>query len=215
MKKKLYVISGLGADFKVLEKLRFPDEVEVVFLDWLIPDVNEPFEHYVYRFAEKIDDRKPFMILGYSFGGIIAQEINRIKRAEKIVLLGSIRSSKEKSRFMRAGEVTGIPRFLPVRLFNDNSARIYMYFRKLLDPKNPKLLQYFTVRDPYYLKWSIEKIAAWKSDETPDVVQIMGDRDIVFPIRNCRPDYVVRGGSHLFPATRSREVSAILEKVLK
>ncbi len=214
-KKKLYIISGLGADFKVLEKLKFPDSFEVVFLDWLMPEKGEQFQDYVMRFAEKIDDRKPFCLLGYSFGGLIVQEINKIKRAEKIVILGSIRSEKEKSKFIKAGELTGLPKYLPVRLFNDSSAKVYSMIRKFIDPKNPKLLQYFTVRDPYYLKWSIEKITAWKSEETPEVIQILGDRDIVFPISRCRPDFIIKGGTHLFPATRSKEVSAILEKVFK
>jgi hypothetical protein len=59
-------------------------------------------------------------------------------------------------------------------------------------------LQYFRVRDPYYLKWSIEKISDWKFEENPDVVQILADRDIVFPIKNSKPDYVIKGGTHLF-----------------
>jgi hypothetical protein len=35
---KLYIISGLGADEKVLEKLTFNPEVEVVHIPWLIPE---------------------------------------------------------------------------------------------------------------------------------------------------------------------------------
>ncbi|MGZ5193283.1 MAG: hypothetical protein ACXWVV_05135 [Kaistella sp.] len=103
---KLYVISGLGADYKVLEKLRFPKHLEVVFLDWLIPERGETFHHYVERMAEKIDDSEPFYLLGYSFGGIMVQEIDKIKPAEKIVILGSIKSDREKSRFIKVGEFT-------------------------------------------------------------------------------------------------------------
>jgi UDP-N-acetylmuramyl pentapeptide phosphotransferase/UDP-N-acetylglucosamine-1-phosphate transferase len=43
-----------------------------------------------------IDDSKPFFLLGYSFGGIIVQEINRKKPAAKTIILGSIKSQKEK-----------------------------------------------------------------------------------------------------------------------
>lgn len=212
---KLYVISGLGADFKVLEKLKFPEELEVVFLDWMIPDSNESFEHYVQKMAGRIDDSEPFYLLGYSFGGIMVQEIHKIKPAEKVVILGSIRSDKEKSRFIKMGEITGLPKYIPQRIFNDKSSVLYSYIRNFFDPKNPKVLEYFRVRDPYYLKWSIEKISAWKCEEIPDVVQIMGDKDIVFPLKNSKPDYVIKGGTHLFPATKHREVSLILEKILK
>ncbi|GAE63059.1 alpha/beta hydrolase [Chryseobacterium indologenes] len=210
---KIYMVSGLGADFKVLERIEFPKHCELIFIDWLIPEKNESFHAYVERMAEKVDDSEPFYLLGYSFGGIIVQEINRLKPAEKVVILGSIKSDKEKSRFIKTGEITKIPRILPVGLFNERAAHAYAVVRKLFDPKNPRLLQYFRVRDPYYLKWSVEKVAEWKFEETPNVVQILGDKDIVFPIRYSKPDYVIKGGTHLFPATKYKEVSKILNEV--
>ncbi|WP_312820023.1 alpha/beta hydrolase [Kaistella carnis] len=212
---KLYVVSGLGADFKVLEKITFPQNLEVVFLDWIMPEKNEGFHHYVKRMADRIDDSEPFSLLGYSFGGIIVQEIDKIKAAEKVVIMGSIKSHKEKSRFIKLGEVTKIPRFLPQQLFNINSATVYSLARGIVDPKNPKLLDYFTVRDTYYLKWSIEKVSAWKFEENPKVIQILGSKDIVFPLKYSKPDYVVQNGTHLFPATKPKEVSKILSEIFE
>ena len=210
---KLYVISGLGADFKVLEKIKFPANLEVIFVPWLIPEKGEHFKDYVLRIAENIDDSQPFSLLGYSFGGIMVQEIDKIKPAEKIVILGSIKSDKEKSRFIKVGEVTRIPKYLPENIFTEKSALGYSFIRKLFDPNNPRIMEYFTVRNPYYLKWSIEKIAAWKFEENPKVIQILADKDIVFPIKYSKPNYVIENGTHLFPATKPREVSAILEEI--
>lgn len=212
---KLYVVSGLGADFKVLEKLKFPPNIEVVFLDWLMPEKNEHFRDYIKRMAERVDASEPFYLLGYSFGGMIVQEIHKLKPAKKVVILGSIKSDKEKSRLIKTGEITRIPKILPERLFNNNSAAAYAFVRRLFDPSNPKLLEYFRVKDPYYLKWSIEKISAWKCEENPEVIQILADKDIVFPIKNSKPNYVIKGGTHLFPATKHREVSKILEEIFK
>lgn len=210
---KVYVVSGLGADFKVLERLQFPSHCEIVFIDWLIPEKNESFSGYVERMAEKVDASESFCLFGYSFGGIIVQEINKIKLAQKVVILGSIKSDKEKSKFIKTGEITRIPRVLPLSLFNDKAANVYSVVRKLFDPKNPKILQYFKVRDPYYLKWSVEKVSEWKFEENPDVIQILGDRDIVFPVKNSKPDYIIKGGTHLFPATKHKEVSEILHEI--
>jgi hypothetical protein len=210
---KIYVVSGLGADFKVLERLEFPENCELIFIDWLIPEKNEPFHSYVQRMAEKVDDSEPFCLLGYSFGGIMVQEINKLKPAQKVVIMGSIKSDKEKSKFIRTGEITKIPRILPVGMFNDKAANVYSVVRKLFDPKNPKILEYFRVRDPYYLKWSVEKVSEWKFEETPEVIQILGDKDIVFPIKYSKPDYVIKGGTLLFPATKHKEVSKILKEV--
>lgn len=210
---KLYVVSGLGADFKVLERIKFPAHVEVVFLKWLVPHKNEDFRDYVARMSEKINTDEPFYLLGYSFGGILVQEINQIKPAEKVIILGSIKSHKEKSTFIKSGSLTKIPMLLPTQFFGDFSINLYSKIRRKVDPKNPKILQYFRMRDPYYLKWSIEKICEWKSEENNNTIQILGDQDIVFPIKNSQPDYIIPGGTHLFPATKAKEVSELLQKI--
>ena len=210
---KLYVISGLGADFKVLERIKFPEDLEVVFIDWIIPEQKETFAHYVTRMAENIDDSEPFALIGYSFGGIVVQEIDKLKPAEKIVILGSIKSDKEKSRFIKFGEVSKIPQFLPVYLFNTRAISLYSYARKLIDPKNPKIMDFLQVKDAYYLKWGIEKVSNWKFEENPKVIQVLGSLDIVFPVKYSKPDYVVEGGTHLFPAIKHREVSKILKDI--
>lgn len=210
----LYIISGLGADAKVFSRIKFNENIKPIYIDWLIPEREEDFYHYIGRMAEKIDTSEPFCLLGYSFGGIVAQEINKLKPAEKVVILGSIRSDKEKSKLIKAGMLTKIPKLLPESAFGEKAILTYSYLRKMIEPKNPKLLEYFRVRNAYYLKWSMEKITEWQSEETQGVVQIMGDKDIVFPLKNCSPDYIIRNGTHLFPLTHSAEVSRILREVL-
>ena len=210
---RLYIISGLGADDKVLEKLVFNPGVEPIHIPWLIPEKNETFQSYVSRMAADIDNSEPFYLLGYSFGGLMVQEIHKIKPATKVVILGSIRSDLEKSRLIKVGEKTNVIKFVPLSFFNHRNAVFYSFFRKLFDPKNPALLEYFRVTDPYYLKWSLEKISKWKFEKLQDVIQIMGNRDIVFPIKNSKPDYIVENGTHLFPLTKHREVSKILKTI--
>lgn len=210
---KLYTISGLGADEKVLEKLTFNPEIEIVHIPWLIPELNENFHDYVSRMSELVDDSEEFYLLGYSFGGILVQEIHKLKRAKKIVILGSIRSDSEKSKLILAGQRTNAVRYIPLRVFKGNTTLFYSFFRKLFDPKNPKLTQYFRVKDPYYLKWSMDKVAHWKFDKIPDVIQILADKDIVFPLKNSQPDFVIKNGTHLFPVTRHKEVSEILKTI--
>ncbi|MBP6577824.1 MAG: alpha/beta hydrolase [Chryseobacterium sp.] len=210
---KLYTISGLGADEKVLEKLTFNQNIEVVHIPWLIPNIDEDFYEYIMRMSASIDDSEEFYLLGYSFGGIVVQEIHKLKPAKKIVILGSIRSDLEKSKLIKAGQKTNAIRYIPTRVFNGNTTLFYSFFRKLFDPKNPKLTQYFRVKDPYYLKWSMDKVAHWKFDKIPDVIQILADKDIVFPIKNSQPDFVIKNATHLFPATKPKEVSEILKTI--
>ncbi|RZJ34145.1 MAG: alpha/beta hydrolase, partial [Chryseobacterium sp.] len=118
---KLYTISGLGADEKVLEKLTFNESVEVVHIPWLIPNPEEDFADYVQRMSAYIDDSEEFYLLGYSLGGIVAQEIHKLKPAKKIVIMASIRSDREKSKLIRAGQRTNAVKYIPLRIFNDKA----------------------------------------------------------------------------------------------
>ena len=81
---KLYVISGLGADGSIFEYIQFLKKfTEIIYIDWLIPNYNESFENYVNRMAEKSRCQRKILLLGYSFGGIMVQEIHKLKPAEK------------------------------------------------------------------------------------------------------------------------------------
>src|SRR5690606_30276529 len=185
---KLYVVSGLGADFKVLDKLKFPENLEVVFLEWLIPVRNESFQDYISRMADRVDDSEPFCLLGYSFGGIVVQEINKLKPARKTVILASIKSHHEKSRFIKLGERTGLPKYLPERIFTTKSALAYSFVRTLIDPQIPRLSEYVIVRAPISLKCAFEKISGWKLEGCADMVQMLGDSAWVSPIKAWNPE---------------------------
>ena len=211
---KLYIISGLGADKTVFEHIVFPKKFsEVVFIDWLIPEGEETFEHFIKRMAEPINSKEKFCLLGYSFGGILVQEIHKLKPAEQIVILGSIKSHKEMSVTFHLAKKSRIFAKLPESYFGEKTLKSYAFFRKPFDPNNPKFWRYFVVKDPHYLKWSINKILDWKSEVNPDVIQILADKDIVFPPKNSKPNYVIKGGTHLFPVTKNKEVTKILDEV--
>ncbi len=208
---KLYIISGLGADRKVFENIIFPGKFsEIIFIDWLMPHQEESLGHYVERMAASIDETEAFCLLGYSFGGIVVQEIHKLKPAKKIVILGSIKSHKEKSIAFQLARKSKIFEKVSESYFNEEKLKSLEFIRKVF---HPKLWHYFTIKTPSYLKWSINKILEWESEENPEVVQILADRDIIFPSKNSKPNYIVYGGTHLFPVTKGKEVSRILEEV--
>lgn len=209
---KLYIISGLGAGFKVLEKIKFNAALEIHFIDWLIPTTNESFQDYVLRMAEFVDETEDYFLLGYSFGGILVQEIHKLKPAKKVVIMGSIKSDSEKSMVLNAGRISRVNKLMPTRLYSSIPAETYGFVRKFFDPSNSKFMELFEVRDPYYLKWSVDSVLAWKMEALPDIVQILGEKDIIFPLKYSHPDYIIKGGTHLFPYIKHKEVSTILAK---
>ena len=210
---KLYIISGLGADRKVFENINFPNVFsEIIYIDWLMPQPEESFPDYVKRMAETIELDEKFCLLGYSFGGILVQEIHKLKPAQKIVILGSIKSHKEKSLAFQLAKKSRIFEKVSESYFDEHKIKSLEWIRKVF---HPKLWHYFTIKTPSYLKWSINKILEWESEENPAVIQILADKDIVFPPKYSTPDYIIQNGTHLFPVTKGKEVTKILEEVFQ
>jgi hypothetical protein len=79
----LYFISGLGADKRIFEKLQFSNSFKLVFIDWIVPVKNEPLRDYATRLSHTINTSEPFVIIGLSFGGMIATELSPIVSPQK------------------------------------------------------------------------------------------------------------------------------------
>ena len=85
---KIYAIPGLGADARVFANVQ--RYLPLTIIDWKPNEANESIENYAGRMASEIPKNEPFILLGLSFGGVIAQEICRILKPEKLILLSSI-----------------------------------------------------------------------------------------------------------------------------
>lgn len=93
MKNKLYVFSGLGADQRVFKYLNF-GALEPQFIDWIRPETNEPIEAYARKLAAEINVEKPILI-GLSFGGMMAVEIAKLRETENVILISSAKTAAE------------------------------------------------------------------------------------------------------------------------
>ena len=87
--KELYLISGLGADKRVFDFLDLPG-FKIHHIEWVEPGDHETVENYAKRLLNQIRTVKPILI-GLSFGGLIAIEIGKLMETEKIILISSAR----------------------------------------------------------------------------------------------------------------------------
>ena len=92
MTKELYIFSGLGADERVFQRLDFSD-FSTTFVKWIIPQDNETIEHYTTRLLDQITTTKPILI-GLSFGGIIAVEVAKQIDTEQVILIAKLGQNK-------------------------------------------------------------------------------------------------------------------------
>ena len=74
LKTKIVLISGLGANelaFSRIGDLTYPK----VFAKWLTSQEDETLENYCQRFIEAYKIKSGDILIGLSFGGLIAQKI--------------------------------------------------------------------------------------------------------------------------------------------
>ena len=213
---KIYFISGLGTNAKAFERLRIPKDFEPVFIDWKLPESGETLIHYAERMAEDINHNEPFHLAGLSFGGIIAQELNEFLDPEKTILISTIQNREELPRYMKLSSRYSVHRVVPMRFFTSEKILSYTFFRNLYDPRLPKLNEFFTLKDPDYLKWSIHEIVNWKPREVnfTQVYRMHGDKDLIFPVSQVKNADIVKGGSHIMVLQKPKEVSKLLTQYL-
>ena len=65
----MYFMPGLAASPTIFENIRLPeDRFETIFLEWFLPEDDEPLADYAKRMAKHIKHENPVLV-GVSFGG--------------------------------------------------------------------------------------------------------------------------------------------------
>jgi len=211
---KAYFISGLGADKKAFQKIKLPAGYEYVFLDWIPPFQNESLPDYSIRLADSFEQNEKFILIGLSFGGMVASEIARIKKPLKTIIISSLASSDELPwYFKRAGQL-GLHKALPV-----NFLKAATLLNRVVGSGSPEdkavIYHYVKNADPVFIRWSLNAIVNWNRHERlPGLVHLHGDQDHLLPARFTHPDFVVKNGGHLMVLNKADEVNKILGEVL-
>jgi hypothetical protein len=126
----VYFISGLGADHRLFEK-QIQAGINLNILPWKIPFKNETLQSYAKRMSEEIKDKNKFIIGGVSLGGIVAIEISKILKPEKVILISSVKSSKEIPFYIRMLKYFPIYKILPGRLIKKQGMLLSFIFGKM------------------------------------------------------------------------------------
>lgn len=188
---------GLAASPKIFEKIQLPEtEFEVHLLEWFLPKPNETLEGYAERMAEEIkhDDA---VLIGVSFGGILVQEIAKIKQVRKTIIISSVKSADEFPLRMKLAKNTKAYKLIPTSMFSNVEFLLKYGMGERVKERLELYKMYLSVNDKKYLDWAIENVLLWNRKEIDEkVVHIHGDNDDVFPIKNIKNCIVVKGGTH-------------------
>lgn len=213
---KIYQISGLGANQKAFDYLKINPDFERVYIPWLLPENDESLEHYAKRMADKIDTNEDFILMGLSFGGIIVQEMNRFLNPKLNILISTVKDRSELPQFMKFSASINAHKLIPPSFISSEKGFSYAMFRKLYSSKMPDMNEFFEFRDPYYLRWSIDKIVKWKNHvDMGEFIHFHGDKDIVFPFSKLHDVERIPGGTHLMVMQKARKLSELINKKLE
>jgi pimeloyl-ACP methyl ester carboxylesterase len=218
--KQVYCISGLGADRRIFRYLEV-EGVKFNFIDWIPPEHDDSMQSYAQRLSRQLPDPGA-ILLGVSFGGMMAIELSRILPVSGVVLISSIKTHMELPLWMRTCRQLKVDTLLPqkkpiasipgVKLLRP----VQNYFLGASTEEEKKIAnEYRDNIDPVYLKWSINQILNWQNDWLPsNLYHIHGDRDHIFPIKKIKPTHTIHDAGHFMVFNRYKEINRILRAVL-
>jgi len=209
----IYCISGLGADQRIFSHLKVPG-VRLLHLPWLIPHIDESIEAYALRMKADINGDNP-VLMGVSFGGMMAVEIAKYYTTATVILISSIGGHQSLPWWMSTCGRLGLNRLMSARLVK-GMRRLENYYLGVETAEDAQLADEFRRKaDPGYLYWAVDRIVNWKNEWLPGLFYHMhGSRDRMFPLRRVKATHIVLGGGHFMVNNRAEEINAILEKII-
>ena len=212
---KAYFISGLGAGKKAFQRIKLPESFEPVYLDWITPEKDESLRNYARRFSSLIKNDDAFVLIGLSFGGMLASEIARLRNPMKTIIISSIGCANELPwYFKRAGRI-GLHRAVPIKLLKAGTIIKNMIGAASKEDK-AIIIDYAKFADPALVRWSLHAIVNWDQyQRLPGIIHLHGSKDLMLPLRYTHPDYIIKDGGHLMVFNKADEVNRILNQVLQ
>lgn len=207
--KELFLFSGLGADKRVFEFLDLSGYT-LHYIAWVEPGKDESIEQYAERILHQINHPKPILI-GVSFGGILAVEIGKLMQTDKIILISSAKTKFEIPLYFRIIGKLRLHKLMPAALLK-NSTGIANWFFGVTNQRDRDLLRsIIRETDSKFLKWAIDKIVNWKNETVlKNITHIHGTNDRLLP--NKKADYKIDGGGHLMIVNKALEISNFIKK---
>ena len=211
--KNVYFISGLGATKKSFQFLDL-SFCNPVFVDWIEPQKKESLLSYANRLRATIPEENP-LIVGLSFGGMLAAEMARANPGIKAILISSNKTSAEFPAYLRVGKYIPAYKWLPNSLVKNSKFLFQWVFGAKGKEQQAVQLQILKETDMKFTNAAIDMILQWKSSEpAPKVVHIHGTADKLLPYKKIKADFTIKGGTHLMVMDNGKEVTEILRGLI-
>lgn len=201
----VYFMPGMAANPSIFKHIQLPNnQFEQHLLSWYVPDKNMTLAAYAEKMCGNVKHINPILV-GVSFGGMLVQEMARHIKARKVIVVSSVKHESELPKRMLFAKYTKIHKLLPTGLVNNVELLAKYAFGETVTKRLELYEQYLSIRDKYYIDWSIDQIVNWKQTYCPEgLVHIHGEKDNVFPISNIKNCISVPNGTHTMVIHRAK-----------
>ena len=210
---KIYCMGGLGADQRVFENFQ-PDH-PCTFLPWLPPHSDETLPAYARRFSKQIATDQPFALLGVSFGGMLALELNQWVQPALTVLISSAASPREFPWAFRILAKSRHTRTIPSFLLRPPAVALAYAFGIKEKKHKTMLKDIIHDTDPSFFRWALRSLLQWHpSPLPPTAYRIHGTRDKIIPYSPRHNQHAIDGAGHFMIMTHAGAVSRIVHDLI-
>lgn len=214
MDKTIYLIPGVGANDIIFENLDLSG-YEIVHLKWPKHKKNEHIETYVKKLLPQIKKDTQPILIGMSFGGVIAVELSKLINPYKVILISSIKTYHERPLKLLFLNSLKFHRLVPGKLVVNFRFWMRWFLGKLSDHDHELINRMIEDIDIEFNEWAVDQVIHWKNEEIPDnLTHIHGTRDRIFPHFYIKNAIWIKGGTHFMVVNRAKEISKIIRKEL-
>ena len=212
---KIFFISGLGADKRVFKRIDEFDGYEKVFVDWKSSHPEESIAEYALRLIENFNVKPQDIIIGLSFGGLIAQVLGAHFKLKKIILISSFRSNNDLTFSIRILLKLKLYYIIPsyrVKLLDKVIAK---WFGIKSKEANSVLKDMIDETDMLLLKWSIHQIdLSDKEISNNSVYNLIGSKDKIVNVWKNEYTSIIPYAGHFMVYENSPEINNVLKVIL-
>ena len=196
---------GMAANSSIFDGLRLPtNQFALHKLDWFVPEKGMNLENYAKEMLKQVKHEVPVLV-GVSFGGLLVQEMAKLTKTRKVILISSVKCKSEMPKKMIFAKHTKVHKLLPTGIVTNMELLAKYAFGETVTKRLELYEKYLSVRDKSYMDWAIDHMVNWNQKEPlPNTVHIHGTLDNVFPITNIKDCITVKNGKHAMIVYRSK-----------
>ena len=207
----------MGADARMFQLLNLDkSRFEKTILEWLPPLKKETLEQYAARMSTKIPvTADPIIVVGVSFGGMIAVEVSKRRRPAITILISSIKTITELPPILRFLGKLGFHQYLPMTWAKHWRWPFEWIFGAKTSSEKKLLHEIIQDTDVSFVKWAFTAIVNWQNtDLLPDLVHLQGNQDKIFPFKKIQQPIALEGG-HLIIFSAAAKISDYIKEAAR